>query len=77
MYPHTNNAHFTYVNVKECFGEGKRPLARPRRRWEDNINTGASRSEMWGFGLDRSRYDRDRRRALVNAGSIKCGEFLD
>jgi hypothetical protein len=28
--------------------EGKRPLGRPRRRWED----GSSGSGMWGFGLD-------------------------
>jgi hypothetical protein len=29
--------------------EGKRPLGRPRRRWEDNIKIG---SRMWGYGLD-------------------------
>jgi hypothetical protein len=26
--------------------EGKRPLGRPRRRWEDNIKRGSSRSGM-------------------------------
>jgi hypothetical protein len=30
--------------------EGKRPLCRPRRRWEDNIRS--SGSGMWGYGLD-------------------------
>jgi hypothetical protein len=27
--------------------EGKRPLARPRRRWEDNI-------KMWGYGVEQA-----------------------
>jgi hypothetical protein len=27
--------------------EGKRPLGRPRRRWEDNIRMDLSRSVMW------------------------------
>jgi len=30
--------------------EGKRPLGRPRRRWED----GSSGSGMWGYGLDQA-----------------------
>jgi hypothetical protein len=32
--------------------EGKRPLGRPRRRWEDNIMMDFSGSGMWGYGLD-------------------------
>jgi hypothetical protein len=32
--------------------EGRRPLGRPRRRWEDNIKIGSSRSGMGGHGLD-------------------------
>jgi hypothetical protein len=32
--------------------EGKRPMGRPRRRWEDNIKTGSLGSGMWGYGLD-------------------------
>jgi len=32
--------------------EGKRPLGRPRRRWEDNINMGLSGSGMWCYGMD-------------------------
>jgi len=45
--------------------EGKRPLGRPRRRWEDNIKMDLR--EVGGSGdwmeLDQ---DRDRWRALVN-----------
>jgi hypothetical protein len=47
--------------------EGKRPLGRPRRRWEDNIKTDL-REVGCGFvdwiGLAQ---DRDRWRALVSA----------
>jgi len=31
----------------------KRPLGRPRRRWEDNIKTILG-SGMWGYGLDQA-----------------------
>ena len=45
--------------------EGKRPLGRPRRRWEDNINMGLQ--EVGGSCGDRMELaqDRDRWRALV------------
>jgi hypothetical protein len=61
--------------------EGKRPLGRPKGRWENNIRLDLQevgcRDEGW-IGLAQ---DRDRWRAIVNAamnlwGSIKCGEFL-
>ena len=32
--------------------EGKRPLGRPRRRWEDNIKMGSSGSGKGLWGLD-------------------------
>jgi len=32
--------------------EGKRPLGRPKRRWDDNIQDRSSGSVMWGLGLD-------------------------
>jgi hypothetical protein len=32
--------------------EGKRPLGRPRRRWEDNKEQDLHRSRRWGYGLD-------------------------
>jgi hypothetical protein len=47
--------------------EGKRPLARPRRRWEDNIRMDLGEvgwSDVDWIGLAR---DRNRWRALVNS----------
>jgi hypothetical protein len=46
--------------------EGKRPLGRPRRRWEDNIRMDV-REIGWGGmdWIDLAR-DRDQWRALVN-----------
>jgi hypothetical protein len=45
--------------------ERKRPLGRPRRRWEDNIKMYV-REVGWGIdGIDLAQ-DRDRLRALVN-----------
>ena len=62
--------------------EGKRPLGRPRRRWEDNI-----RMDLQEVGLGYEAWiglaqDRDRWRALVSAVRnlrvpYKRGEFLD
>jgi hypothetical protein len=46
--------------------EGRRPLGRPRRRWEDNINMNLR--EIWFGDVDwiHWAHDRDRWRALVN-----------
>jgi hypothetical protein len=46
--------------------EGKRPLGRPRRRWEDNIKMGLQ--EVGGDCVDwmERAQDRDRWRALVS-----------
>jgi hypothetical protein len=46
--------------------EGRRPLGRPRRRWEDNIKMDLKEV---GCGMDWIELvqDRDRWRALVNA----------
>ena len=46
--------------------EGRRPLGRPRLRWEDNIKMDL-RKEGWGHGLIDLALIRDRWRALVNA----------
>jgi hypothetical protein len=47
--------------------EGRKPLGRPRRRWEDNIKM--EHREVGWDGIDciDSAQDRDRWRAFVNA----------
>jgi hypothetical protein len=47
--------------------EGKRPMGRPRRRWEDNIKM--DHQEVGGGGMDWIKLAQDRNRwpALVNA----------
>ena len=61
--------------------EGKRPLGKPRRRWEDNIKM--DHQDVGGDGdwMELAQ-NRDRWRAICEygnelSGSIKCGEFLD
>ena len=45
--------------------EGKRPLGRPRRRWEDNIKMDLQEVRGGGDWMELAQ-DRDRWRALVN-----------
>ena len=47
--------------------EGKRPLRRPRRRWEDNIKMDLQEVGCGGYVLDRAGSDRERWQTLVNA----------
>ena len=47
--------------------EGKRPLGRPRRRWEDNIKTNLQEVGCGGMDWIDLAQDRDRCRAVVNA----------
>jgi len=47
--------------------EGKRPLGRPRRRWEDNIKMDIQKVGCGGIEWIELVRDRDRRRAFVNA----------
>jgi len=47
--------------------EGKRPLGRPRLRWEDNIKMDIQEVECGGMDLFGLVQHRDRCRALVNA----------
>jgi len=62
--------------------EGRRPLGRPRRRWEDYIKMDVQKRGVGGLGLDCS----DSREGQVvgacecsnePSNSIKSGEFLD
>jgi hypothetical protein len=46
--------------------EGKRPLGRPRRRWEDNIRMDLREIGCGGMGWIDLAQDRDQWRALVN-----------
>ena len=46
--------------------EGKRPLVRPKRRWEDNIKMNLQEVGCVGVEWIELAQDRDRRRALVN-----------
>ena len=47
--------------------EGKRPLGRPRRRWDDNIKMDFQEVECGNVDCIELAQDRDRWRALVNA----------
>ena len=47
--------------------EGKRPLGRPRRRWEDNIKMDFQEVGCGGMVWMELAQDRDRWRALVSA----------
>jgi hypothetical protein len=47
--------------------EGKRPLERPGRRWEDNIRMDLQEVGCGGMDLIGLAQDRDRWRAIVNA----------
>ena len=47
--------------------EEKRPLGRPRRRWEDNIDMDLQEVGCGGMGWIELAQDRYRWRALVNA----------
>ena len=63
--------------------EGREPLGRPRRRWEDNIQMDLQEVGCGDLDWTDLAEDRDRWWSLVNAvinepsGSLKCGEFLD
>jgi hypothetical protein len=58
----TRNAYRILVGKPE----GKRPLARPRRRWVDNIKTDLREIGWDGMDWIDLAQDRDKWRALVN-----------
>ena len=47
--------------------EGKRPLVRPKRRWEDNIKMDLQGVRCGGMDWIELAEDKDRRRGLLNA----------
>jgi hypothetical protein len=47
--------------------EGKRPLGRPRRRWDDNIKKDLQEVRCGGMDWIELAEDKDRWRALVHA----------
>jgi hypothetical protein len=47
--------------------EGKRPLGRPRRRWEDNIKMNLQEVGFGNMDWIEMAYDRERWRDLLNA----------
>jgi hypothetical protein len=47
--------------------EGKRPLGRPRRRWEDRIRMDLGEPGLRGVDCIRLALDRDRCQAVVSA----------
>ena len=55
--------------------EGKRPLGRPRRRWEDNIKMALQEVGCGGMDWIELAQDRDRWRALLTFG-YNAGNFL-
>ena len=55
--------------------EGKRPLGRPRLRWEDNVKIDLQKVGGGGDWMELAQY-RDRWWALVNKG-MNLREFLD
>ena len=62
--------------------EGKRPVGKPRCRWEDNIKMDLQEVGCGGMDWIQLVQERDRWRALVNAVmnlgcSIKCEEYFD
>jgi len=62
--------------------EGKRPLGRPRRRWEDNIKRDLQEVGCGGMDWIELAQDRNRWRGTCEcgnelSGSIKCGELID
>jgi hypothetical protein len=58
--------------------EGRSPLGRPWRSWENSIKIDLQEVGCGGMDWIELAQDRDRWRAFVEpSGSIKCGKFLD
>ena len=61
--------YYCWYNFRNLTGKptGKRPLGRPRHRWEDNIRMDLEEIGINAGNWDDSAQDRDYWRALVNA----------
>ena len=62
--------------------EGKRPLGRPRHRWEDNVKmelqkVGGGCGDWMELAKDRDKVAGTCEYGDENFGFQKCGEFLD
>ena len=57
--------------------EGKRPLGRPRRRWEDNMKMDLQEVETGWSWLRMGQMAGTCEYGNELSGSIKCGEFLE
>ena len=69
QYLHIRYVYSVHKVYKVLVGkpEGKRPLGRPRRRWEDNIRMDLQEVGLGYEGWIGLAQDRDRWRALVSA----------
>ena len=68
------------VLVGKC--EGKRPLGRPKHRWEDNIKMALQEVGCGGMDWIELSQDRDRLGGTCEcdneaSSSVKCEEFFD
>jgi hypothetical protein len=62
--------------------EAKKPLGRPRRRWEDNFKIDLRKTERCGMDQTDLAQNSDQWRALLktvmeHSGSIKCWEIFE
>jgi hypothetical protein len=62
--------------------EGRRPLGRLKRRWEDDIKMDLREVGWWGHGLDRSGSGLGQVAGCCECGNeflgcLTCGEFLE
>jgi hypothetical protein len=64
---HTCGEEERCIQVLLGKSEGKRPLGRPRRRWEDNIKMDLQKVGCWGIDWIDVAQDRYRWRAVVIA----------